>query len=356
MPKTHKVHSNKRHGKHHRQSKRYLKTYLPYLPLLVSIVLSMAISSWQPVQRGTLAYATDMSHGGLLQSTNNERSSNGQASLSLHSQLNSAAQAKANDMIARNYWSHNTPDGQEPWVFFDNAGYKYQKAGENLAYGFTTSSSTVAGWMNSPSHKANMLDSAFTEVGFGFANGSNYNNSGNQTVVVAMYGKPQTLGASNPAPAASPAPAAQPQAAPPAPQAPSAPTSSTTPQQAPPSPASPEQEELPAPVESTPIASSAEKPVNTDMVIIANSAGLQPISRAQAITAGKAPWAVFAVGIISGGAVVLLLLKHGLAVRHLVRNSEKLLLRQLHHPFFDSVIVGIIILAITLSRTVGFIG
>ncbi len=59
-----------------------------------------------------------MSRNGLLISTNTERSSNGLPALSINDKLNQAAQAKANDMVARDYWSHNTPDGQEPWVFF----------------------------------------------------------------------------------------------------------------------------------------------------------------------------------------------------------------------------------------------
>lgn len=145
-------------------------------------------------QNCNTAYATEMSRSGLLSSTNIQRSNNGQSSLTINSKLNQAAQAKANDMVARNYWSHNTPDGKEPWVFFDAQGYIYTKAGENLAYGFDNSSATVIGWMNSPSHKANLLDSTFTEVGFGFANSSDYVTTGEETIVVAMYaGRPLKL-------------------------------------------------------------------------------------------------------------------------------------------------------------------
>src|SRR5690606_3424397 len=129
---------------------------------------------------------------------------NGKAALSLNDKLNAAAQAKAEDMKARNYWSHNTPDGQEPWVFFDAQGYIYKKAGENLAYGFATSTETVTGWMNSPSHKANLLDGAFTEVGFGFANSENFVSTGNETIIVAMYAQPYTQPASTPPEQAAP--------------------------------------------------------------------------------------------------------------------------------------------------------
>lgn len=318
-----------RTGQHHRHNKRYLKTYWPYLPLVISIVTSLLLSNIVPLKKATLAYATEMGINGLLVSTNDQRSSFGQPSLQLNNSLIAAAQAKANDMVARNYWSHNTPDGQEPWVFMDSAGYVYQKAGENLAYGFTTSSDTVTGWMNSPTHKANLLDGAFTEAGFGFANSNNYNDSGPETVVVAMYGKPQTLASTDTAPSK---PATPPIAA-----------SNITP---PPTP----------PAQEQPPVTAASKPINTDFPIVTGKEGLQQLSRVQVLTNGSLPWALLAVASLCGAAVAILLIKHGLALRHILVNSEKLVLSHLHHPLFDSILLSIIILGFTLSRTVGFIG
>lgn len=330
MPKT-TTHHKKRRGLHHRQSHKYLRTYLPYLPVVISVALSLLISSWQPARHGTLAYATEMSLGGLLQSTNVQRENNGQPDLNLNQQLNTAAQAKANDMVARNYWSHNTPDGQEPWVFFDNAGYKYLKAGENLAYGFATSNDTITGWMNSEHHRENLLDSAFSDVGFGFANGSDYNSSGPETIVVAMYGKPQTLAANanNSTPAAPIAPKAQP----------------------------PTQPVAALPVaQPTPVASSPKVNLSgNDFPTIAAYGGLQPVTRAQNLTKGYAPWSSFALGVLSGCTIILMLIKHGYALRHVIRDSERLVLRQLHNPLFDSIVLSISILSLTLSHAVGFI-
>src|SRR5690606_21065737 len=99
---------------------------------------------------GVLAYATNTSPAGLLSATNSQRTSGGLGTLSADSQLTSAAQAKANDMVTRDYWSHVTPDGKQPWTFITAAGYQYASAGENLAYGFLSSGDTIAGWMNSP--------------------------------------------------------------------------------------------------------------------------------------------------------------------------------------------------------------
>src|SRR5690349_13631924 len=64
-----------------------------------------------------LAYATEMSRGNLLSGTNAARSANGLGGLSLNSLLNSSAQAKADDMAAKDYWAHVAPDGTQPWYF-----------------------------------------------------------------------------------------------------------------------------------------------------------------------------------------------------------------------------------------------
>lgn len=337
-PQVHTRNHRKRHGKHHKHSRDYVKTYAPYLPLVISIIASIFLSFWRPTGN-TLAYATSMSISGLHSSTNQHRANNGKAALTLNSKLNSSAQAKANDMVARNYWSHNTPDGQEPWVFFDNAGYAYLKAGENLAYGFATSADTVTGWMNSPSHKANMLDSAFTEVGFGFANSPNFNGDGQQTVVVAHYGQPQ--GAPTPAPAPS-TPAPTPQTAP-----------STT--QSTPAPA-PAPEPKPKPTEKIEEEPKNPAPITTEQPIAAAAPVSQNISKIQTLTGGSVPWAYNVVVVITGLALIFMLLHHSLKARHLlhdlIHGTERFIL---HHPLLDSTIAGIVILGAVLSRTAGTI-
>lgn len=149
-----------------------------------------------------LGYASDVTISELLSLTNQQRSASGLAGLQLHSQLNAAAQSKASHMIANNYWSHIAPDGTTPWYFIDAAGYAYDRAGENLAYGFSTSSGVISGWMNSPAHAANILDKTFKNVGFGIANGANFQGDKN-TVIVAMYADPATLNSPQPSAAES---------------------------------------------------------------------------------------------------------------------------------------------------------
>ena len=139
--------------------------------------------------KNVLSYASNMTIAELLKTTNTARSANGLQPLELSSALDTSAQLKANDMIAKGYWSHVSPDGTQPWHWFDEAGYSYGVAGENLAYGFGTGSEVSAAWMGSPAHKANILGD-YTNVGFGIASSANYE-GGENTVVVAHYGKPR---------------------------------------------------------------------------------------------------------------------------------------------------------------------
>lgn len=134
-------------------------------------------------------YASGVSSGALLNLTNSYRASQGLGSLSINSQLSVAAQAKANDMVARDYWAHNSPVGRTPWSFIASTGYTFRAAGENLAYGYMDSSELINAWIASPEHRANLVGN-YTEVGFGIANASDYQGTGPQTIVVAEYGLP----------------------------------------------------------------------------------------------------------------------------------------------------------------------
>lgn len=191
------VHHKKRLGKHHKANKHYMKAYWPYLPLVLIIAFGFTLSNVLASPGKVLGGQTTITSSGLLSETNNKRLANGETSLSLNSQLESAAQAKANDMVSRDYWSHNTPDGKQPWTFIIAAGYTYQLAGENLAYGFDSSESVLTGWMNSPEHKANILNAGYKDVGFGIASSPNFVGTGPETVVVAMYGTKKETAAAN---------------------------------------------------------------------------------------------------------------------------------------------------------------
>lgn len=176
---------HKGNGYHPHLTRHYGVVIVMVLFLTTQMISNLASTG----QLNVLAYATNVSIGGLLSSTNSHRQASGLSALNLNNQLIGAAQSKAAHMIANDYWSHVAPDGSTPWTFINASGYSYLKAGENLAFGFADSAGVVNGWMNSPSHRANMMDPKYVDVGFGFQNGEDYQ-GGKNTVVVAMYGQP----------------------------------------------------------------------------------------------------------------------------------------------------------------------
>lgn len=149
----------------------------------------------------------------LIAMTNDERAQNDVGTLAENAQLDAAAQAKANDMAAKGYFAHRSPDGKEPWDFIAAAGYNYQYAGENLAVRFVDSKDVVNAWMASPTHRANIVKPQYTQVGIGIAEGMYQGEPA--TFVVQYFGAPEPVAAPAPARAAhvaqgSPAPAKAP--------------------------------------------------------------------------------------------------------------------------------------------------
>lgn len=133
-----------------------------------------------------LGYATDIYADQLLSETNQKRAEAGLPPLMMNSQLSQAAAAKAQDMFAKDYWAHNSPDGKTPWDFIKGSGYVYTLAGENLAKNFSDSSGVVNAWMASPSHRDNLLKAGYRDVGFAVVNG--VLNGEETTLVVQMFG------------------------------------------------------------------------------------------------------------------------------------------------------------------------
>ena len=116
----------------------------------------------------------------LWRYTNEERQRVGLPNLVLSVELSQSAEAKCQDMVTDNYWSHDSPSGKTPWYFVPRP---YAYAGENLAYGYTSAESTVLGWMNSPTHKENVLGD-FTNEGFAVCESFNFVDRGHQLIVV----------------------------------------------------------------------------------------------------------------------------------------------------------------------------
>lgn len=114
---------------------------------------------------GVLGVSTNISAEELINLTNQKRLEQGLPALIINQSLVEASRQKASDMIAKNYWAHTAPDGTTPWQFFKNVDYKYLYAGENLARDFQDSQSVVNAWMNSPTHKDNILSGRYRDIG-----------------------------------------------------------------------------------------------------------------------------------------------------------------------------------------------
>jgi len=124
----------------------------------------------------------------LVDLANTDRTQNRLDGLTINPVLVKAAQAKANDMAAKSYFAHTSPDGVDPWYWFNQAGYKFSYAGENLAIDFSDSDAVNSAWMNSPTHRANLLDQHYTEIGIATAEGLYQGHT--TTFVVQEFGAP----------------------------------------------------------------------------------------------------------------------------------------------------------------------
>ena len=107
--------------------------------------------------------------------TNSERKAAGLGSLTLDSQLSKLARMKAEDMAKKGYFSHTSPTYGSAFDMMKKYGVSYRTAGENIAKGQKTAESVMKGWMNSSGHRANILSSAYTHIGVGYAKDSRGN-------------------------------------------------------------------------------------------------------------------------------------------------------------------------------------
>lgn len=152
--------------KPHVLSERALALFAAFLCVVKVVTISAAILG--PVSTASSAAITIQS---ITTLTNDARKQAGVQSLKLNDKLTRAAQMKAEDMLANAYFAHTSPTGVTPWDWFAKSGYSYRAAGENLAVNFTDDKAVVDAWLQSPGHRANMLNSTFSEIGIGISTG-----------------------------------------------------------------------------------------------------------------------------------------------------------------------------------------
>jgi hypothetical protein len=281
------------------------------------------------VRGHVLAYASDITPVDLLTQTNQQRAAAGLPALRLDSRLNQSAAFKAADMFQYNYWAHVNPTtGAQPWQWFTQAGYPYQYAGENLAKDFDTTAGVMQGWMNSPGHKANILNANYTDVGFAVQNGTLV--GGQTTLVVAHYGSTTSGGptvAAVVAPSSTPKPAVKAATSTPAPT----PTPTATPTPAPSPTTSPSASPRPLAAQATP---GAPPPQNYSL--------FKPLSFARTLN-----WPTLATIALLGLLLVVYLITHLTVWRKGLRRWRGTHYRLYAAGQVSSLTVAIILLAVS---------
>jgi len=111
----------------------------------------------------------------VVKLVNQQRAKSGLAPLKQNWQLSRVARYKSQDMIDKNYFSHQSPTYGSPFNMMESFGLHFSSAGENIAMGQRTAAEVMNSWMNSPGHKANILNPSYTEIGVGLAKDKNGN-------------------------------------------------------------------------------------------------------------------------------------------------------------------------------------
>lgn len=154
--------------------------------LVVSIFIASSLDRYLI---GTQQYAAVIA-AVLVDLANGDRAAQNLGTLTVNPVLVAAAQAKADDMATYSYFAHVSPQGVDPWHWFQIAGYKFDYAGENLAVDFNDSSDVNAAWMNSQTHRENILGAHYTEIGIAVSQGMYQGRP--TTFVVQEFGTPSS--------------------------------------------------------------------------------------------------------------------------------------------------------------------
>lgn len=162
--------------------------------LIIALVAQVVYGAMTTGHLSVLGRFSNIDTAELLVDTNEERAHEGLGELRINPQLSDAAYQKAQNMFAEQYWAHVSPSGIKPWKWFGDAGYTYSYAGENLAKNYPTADATVQAWMDSPTHRENIMKAEYVDVGFAVVDGTLEGRD--TTLVVALYGAPAVLAAS----------------------------------------------------------------------------------------------------------------------------------------------------------------
>lgn len=161
---------------------------LLYFAILILLLKIFTIT--EIINLSKEAFFADITKSSLVNYINQARMSSGVPALTENIVLDQAAQLKAQNMLQNQYFAHTSPQGISPWYWFSKAGYNYKYAGENLAVGFFDSWQVYEAWLNSPSHKSNLMNPLYKEVGTAVLSGFGNNNA---IIVVQLFGAQQPV-------------------------------------------------------------------------------------------------------------------------------------------------------------------
>lgn len=187
-PKTHKRSLKSSRSSDYKKA-HLISTKALFIYIALFVTLQFGFKGIAAVNPNILGISSEISQQDLIKLTNEQRKNNGLPPLVENPSLNKAAEEKAKNMFAENYWAHYSPSGKSPWDFISNSGYKYSYAGENLARNFYTSRDVVDAWMASKmGHKENILNNKYTEIGMAVMEGTL---DGQKTILVVQeFGTP----------------------------------------------------------------------------------------------------------------------------------------------------------------------
>jgi hypothetical protein len=157
---------------------------------LVALIFIKAVFSYSGLQFASITGGTPIfAKEEIVSQTNAFREFLGLGDLKENPVLDQAASQKLQNMITNQYFAHTSPTGISPWHWIEVNNYDYTYAGENLAIGFLTAKDTVDAWENSPSHRANLANPNFKEIGTAVAPATIQGNEG--FLVVQLFGTPK---------------------------------------------------------------------------------------------------------------------------------------------------------------------
>jgi len=159
--------------------------------IMLFILLQVGFSIVGYARPGTLGITSSIDQKKLIELTNIEREKLGLSPVSENEALDKAAVLKAQNMFSENYWAHFAPSGKTPWDFILGSGYKFTYAGENLAKNFYGSNEVVSAWMASATHKENLLNPKYQDIGIAVVEG--VLNGQKTTLIVQMFGTTESL-------------------------------------------------------------------------------------------------------------------------------------------------------------------